>query len=95
MSAFFVLQIEWTSEEARKSYVQGLSNMIERNGGRFVVSSKDFQVVEGNWRPGRLIVIEFPTRQALSNWYDSEEYRTLRELRLTNSRSDAVVVEGL
>jgi uncharacterized protein (DUF1330 family) len=95
MSAYFVLQIEWTSDEARQAYIQGLSDMVEKNGGRFIISSTDFQVVEGKWRPGRMVVIEFPTKQSLSNWYESAEYRALRELRIKNSRSDAVVVEGL
>jgi uncharacterized protein (DUF1330 family) len=95
MTAYFVLQIEWTSDEALRSYIQGLSDMIEKHAGRFIVSSTTFQVVEGKWGPGRLVMIEFPTKQALSDWYDSAEYRPVRELRLSNSRSDAVIVEGL
>lgn len=94
MSAYFVLQIEWASLEARRAYVEGLSNMIEKNGGEFIIASPDFRVVEGKWEPGLFIVIRFPTMQALSAWYDSEEYRPVREFRLKNSRSDAVIVEG-
>jgi uncharacterized protein (DUF1330 family) len=94
MSVYFVLQIEWTSDEARRAYIAGLSDMIEKNGGNFIVSSTDFRVLEGGWKPGRLVMIKFPTKAAFSAWYDSEEYRALRELRLQNSRSDAVVAEG-
>jgi uncharacterized protein (DUF1330 family) len=94
MSAYFVLQIEWTSDDARRAYIEGISGMIEKHGGQFIVSSTDFRVAEGNWRPGRLVVVKFPTMQSLSAWYDSEEYRTLRELRLKNSRSDAVLVKA-
>ena len=94
MSAYFVLQIEWTSDEARRSYLEGLGGMIEKYGGEFLVSSADFRVAEGAWKPGRLVVIRFPTIGALSAWYDSEAYRPWRELRLKNSRSDAVIVEG-
>lgn len=95
MAVYFVLQIEWDSEEVLRTYAQGLSGMIEKHGGRFIVASKDFQVVEGTWKPGRLIVLEFPTMQTFRDWYDSEEYRPLRELRVRNSRSDAVVATGL
>ncbi len=82
------------SDEAKRSYVEGLSDMISRNGGEFIIASSDFRVVEGKWRPGLLIVIKFPTMKSLSAWYDSEEYRPVRELRLKNSLSDAVLVEG-
>ncbi len=94
MSAYFVLQIEWASDEARKSYVQRLGNMIEKHGGEFIIASREYRVVEGAWKPGLFIVIKFPTMQGLLGWYDSEEYRPVRELRLERSHSDAVIVEG-
>lgn len=94
MSGYFVLQIEWTSDEARRTYVERLGKMIESHGGDFIVASRNYRVVEGSWRPGLFIIIKFPTLEALSSWYDSEEYRSVRDFRLANSRSDAVVVEG-
>ncbi len=94
MGAYFVLQIDWKSDEAKREYVRRLSNMIEEHGGDFIIASSDFRVVEGEWKPGLLIVIKFPTMKQLSAWYDSPEYRSIREFRLDNSRSDAVIVEG-
>jgi uncharacterized protein (DUF1330 family) len=94
MSAYFLLQIEWTNDAARRSYIDGIAGMVEKHGGEFIVSSTDYRVAEGAWRPGRLVAIRFPTMAAVSAWYGSEEYRPLRELRLKNSRSDAVLVEG-
>ena len=94
MSGYFVLQIEWTSDEARRTYVERLGNMIEKHGGEFIVAAREYRVVEGSWRPGLFLIIRFPTTEALSAWYDSEEYRSVREYRLANSRSDAIVAEG-
>jgi uncharacterized protein (DUF1330 family) len=94
VSAYFVLQIQWRSEEAKREYVKGLSNMIEAHGGDFIIATSNFRVVEGEWRPGLFIVIKFPTMEHLSAWYDSAEYRPVREFRLDNSRSDAVIAEG-
>ena len=94
MGGYFVLQIEWGSDEARRSYVERLGNMIQKHGGDFIVASQEYRVVEGRWRPGLFLIIRFPTMEALSAWYDSEEYRSVREHRLANSRSDAIVVEG-
>ena len=94
MGAYFVLQIEWSNDEARSSYVERLGDMIKTHQGSFIVASRDYRVVEGSWKPGRLLIIRFPTMKDLSEWYDSEEYRPLRDLRLGNSQSDAVIVEG-
>jgi len=94
VSGYFVLQIDWTSEEGRQAYIQALGNMIEKHGGDFIVASRDYRVAEGTWKPGLFIIIKFPTMKALSSWYDSPEYQPVRELRLRNSRSDAIIVEG-
>ena len=94
MSGYFVLQIEWKNSDSRKTYVERLGDMIQKHGGDYIVASNEYRVVEGNWRPGLLIVIKFPTMKALSEWYDSDEYRSIREFRLDNARCDAVVVEG-
>ncbi len=94
MGGYFVLQIEWNSDGARKQYVERLGDMIEKHHGEFIVASRDYRVAEGTWRPGLLIVIKFPTIQDLSAWYDSEEYQSVREFRLQNSKSDAVITEG-
>jgi uncharacterized protein (DUF1330 family) len=94
MGAYFVLQIEWTNEEGRQQYIRGLGDMIAKHGGDFIIASREYRVAEGSWRPGLFIVIKFPTKQALAEWYDSEEYAPVREIRLKNSRSDAIIVEG-
>ena len=94
MGGYFELQIEWMSDAARQAYIERLGNMIEKHGGDFLVASRNYRVVEGTWRPGLFIVIRFPSMEALSAWYDSEEYRGVRELRLANSRSNAIVTEG-
>ena len=95
MTACFVAQIDWKGSDAFQRYVRGMSGMIERRGGRYVIASGDLTPAEGRWAPGRLVVLEFPTLEALREWYDSEEYRPLRDLRLQHARSDAVIVEGV
>ena len=94
MSAYMLFQIEWSSPDARTEYTKGLSGMVEKHGGRFVVASSDLKVAEGKWDPRRLIIVEFPTMKQLTDWYESEEYRPLLELRLKNSHSDAIMVQG-
>ena len=95
MSAYFVLQIDWTDEPGRKRYIEGISGMIEKHGGRYIVASRDFRTVEGSWEKPLLVIIEFPSMEALMGWYDSPEYRPWRDLRLKSSRSNAVVTGGV
>lgn len=94
MSAYALFQVEWTDPAARTEYTQGLSGMVEKYGGRFLVASSDLKVIEGKWDTRRLIIAEFPSMKQLTEWYESEEYRPLLQLRLKNASCDAIVVEG-
>lgn len=46
--------------------------------------------LEGSWDDDRIVVLEFPTREAALAWYHSPAYRELRDLRW--SAADAVIL---
>jgi uncharacterized protein (DUF1330 family) len=52
-------------------------------------------VLEGDWRPSRLVVLEFADLAAARRWYDSEQYRQARELRAGAARLNLVAVQGV
>jgi hypothetical protein len=45
------------------------------------------QTLEGDWKPKRMVVTEFPNIEQARRWYDSEEYRALKALRLRTARA--------
>ncbi|HEX8190469.1 MAG TPA: DUF1330 domain-containing protein [Pyrinomonadaceae bacterium] len=48
----------------------------------------------GEWRPVFPVLIEFPDLETAHRWYDSEEYRELKALRLAATKGNAVFIEG-
>ena len=52
-------------------------------------------MLEGDWEPTRLVVLEFPNMAALKAWYDSPEYRPLKSVREQTAKSRLIAVEGL
>ncbi len=79
--------------QAFGEYAQQVGLVIERYGGRFLVRGGTVHAKEGDWSP-RLVVIEFPSVERAQEWYDSEEYRPLRELRQRAAEGDLIIVEG-
>ena len=67
---------------------------MRKDGGKFVVRGGKHEVLEGEWRPVRLVVIEFPDMAALKAWYQSPEYTALIKLRQGASRGSLIAVEG-
>jgi len=68
--------------------------MLAPFGGRFVVHGGEVEVVENSW-PGHVIVIEFPDRQHVQDWYRSPAYQEILALRIDNSESDVIFVDGV
>ena len=68
---------------------------IEAYGGRFLVRGGQAETIEGDWTPGRFVMLEFPSVAQAKAWYDSEEYRDPRALRWSASSANMILVEGV
>ena len=50
--------------------------------------------VEGDWAPKRLVVLVFESLERAKEFYRSEEYRPVMEIRHKTAVSNVVIVEG-
>jgi uncharacterized protein (DUF1330 family) len=82
-------------QQALAEYRRRNTDVVAAHGGRFVVRGGAQETLEGDWHPLRLVVIEFPTAAAAREWYESEDYAPLRDLRQSASDTDIVLVEGV
>ena len=86
--------VEVTDPERLEKYREGVLATVERYGGRYLTVGGRCDVVEGEWHPVFPVLIEFPSLEEAHRWYDSEEYRELKALRLAATRGHAVFIEG-
>ena len=63
-------------------------------GGQFLVRGGTLTLLEGEWRHPRLVIIEFPTRDAAERWYNSPEYQEIISLRQNSSVGNVIIVDG-
>ena len=94
MSAYLIADVEIHDPDVYAEYRRQVLPLIQKHGGRFVVRGGAHEVLEGEWKPQRLVIIEFPDMAALKGWYRSPEYAKLIELRQGASRGSIVAVEG-
>lgn len=64
-------------------------------GGRKIVRTSTFDILEGDWNPDRMTIIEFPDMESLKGWYHGPEYAGLKALRHGVMTSNAIAVEGV
>jgi len=62
--------------------------------GQFIVRGGTMTVTEGEWPHPRLVIIEFPSREAAEGWYNSEAYQRVIALRHKSSVGSLVIVDG-
>lgn len=94
MSAYLVVDIEVTDPEAYEEYRKQVPPLVAKYGGKYLVRGGPFEILEGDWTPKRLVVLEFPSITAAKQFYDSEEYRPVKAIRLKTTNSNLVLVEG-
>jgi uncharacterized protein (DUF1330 family) len=94
MPAYIVGDITVTDPDRYKDYTAHTESSLEPFGGHFIVRGGASDVLEGDWQPGRLVVIEFPSAQAARDWYASDRYREILPIRQEASTGSLVLVEG-
>ena len=95
MPAYFIVDNEVTDPAGFEEYRQQVPITVAHYGGRFLVRGGQIQTLEGDWKPTRIVVTEFPSLEQARRWYDSEEYRALKALRSRSARGSVVLVEGV
>jgi len=69
--------------------------LVAAGGGRFVVRGGELAVLEGDWHPSRLVVLEFEDLETAKQWYASDEYQEVMKLRAGAARLNIVAVQGV
>ena len=95
MPAYLIVDIDIKDAERYESYKRVVPALIARHGGEYLVRGGAFEVLEGDWRPTRLVLLRFPDRQAVRAFIDDPEYRPLAALRHSIADSSMVAVDGL
>lgn len=95
MSAFMVIDIEPTDPAAMGRYNEGAMPILERFGGRVVAFDPQSLPLEGDWTPSQMIIVEFPSKEAIQAYLGSEEYQPWKSIRHVSSVSRSVAVTAL
>lgn len=94
MPAYVIVETDITDPERYARYMAATPAAIEAAGGRFLARGGEIAVLEGDWQPSRLVVIEFEDLAAAKRFYESEAYRAAKELRVGAARMRMVAVQG-
>jgi uncharacterized protein (DUF1330 family) len=95
MTAYMIVDLDIHDAEGFQQYRSGVPAFIAKHGGEYLVRGGEFEVIEGDWKPHRLVLFRFPNREAIKNFFADPGYAALAELRKRTSRTIAVAVDGV
>ncbi len=95
MSAYFIVNIEVTDRKGFEEYRRTVPEVLAKYGGEYIARGGEFEVLEGDWNPKRVVLLVFPSMEQARKFYHSEDYRPLLELRKSSTHSEVVLADGV
>ena len=94
MTAYLVLDFSVHDLSGFLPYVAAIPAFIEKHGGRYVVRGEPPTVMEGDWAPERMVILEFPSRGQAEAFLADPDAQALFAVRHRTTVSKLVLVEG-
>ena len=95
MAAYLLAEIDVTDPAGFEAYRRDVPKLIARFGGRYLARGGAAEVLEGERRLKRTVLLEFPDMATLRAFYGSPEYQPLLALRQASSQSEVLIFDGL
>ena len=93
-SAYIIANVRVTNPEQYAEYRKWSTLAFEAHQVEVLVRGGNFEVIEGEWIPDRLVLLRFPHVEAAHRFYNSPEYTQARAAREGAAIMRMVMVEG-
>ena len=95
-AVYMIGDVDIKNIEEYKKYMEKVKPMIESYGGEYLIRGGKIDALETNlWEPTRMVLVKFPNKKIALEWYNSDEYKPYKNIRLKNASSNILMVEGL
>jgi len=95
MAAYLVVDIDVTNPAQFEEYKKLAPAAIARYGGRYLIRGGAYEVLEGEWKPQRLTIVEFDSMEKAKAFYTSPEYKVAIATRAGAAKFKALLVQGI
>lgn len=75
-------------------YVEKIPIFLQKHSGRYLVEGATPEVLEGEWEPKTIVILEFETIENAEQFLLDPEVKELFKIRQHNTRSNLIKVTG-
>lgn len=95
MPAYIIVDLAVVHPATYEKYKPQAGPTVEKYGGKYIVRGGKSEVLEGDWDPKRVVILQFDSVEKAKAWLNSEEYREPKKLRHASAKTNMIVVEGV
>jgi len=95
MAAYMLVDNRVLDQEDFNEYIEKIPQVVAAHGGRFLVRGGAIRVVEGDYTPERIVVIEFDSLEPANAFASSPEYLELSVIRNRSTKTSTIIVDGV
>ena len=99
MAAYVIADVRIEDKTGYEEYRQRVGSTISRFGGivQAIVGAGrggKCEVIEGDWRPKHIVLLEFENIEKAKKWYYSPEYTEVAKKRKKTAETNFIIIEN-
>lgn len=94
MKAYIIVDVIINDPVRYEDYKKLTPGSLVPYEGKFIVRGGATETLEGDWKPGRIVILEFPSKEQAKAWWSSDGYAPAKALRQATSITRMIMVEG-
>ena len=94
MKAYLVLDFSVNDLTGFRRYIAEIPAFIAKHSGKYIVQGVQPTTIEGDWKPERMVIIEFPERENAEAFLGDPEIQDLFKVRHDTTTSKLVLADG-
>lgn len=94
MTAYMIISVTPEDADKMSQYEEQTLPIVARHGGRPLARDTDVLGIDTDGVPDIGVILEFPSKQAVLDFYASPDYEPLKQFRRSFAWASAMVIEG-
>ena len=94
MKAYLVLDFSVNDFAGFRKYMAEIPAFIAKHSGKYIVQGVRPTTIEGDWKPERMVILEFPQRGKAEAFLTDPEIQDLFKVRHATTTSKLVLADG-
>lgn len=95
MPAYVLVDVSVHSPKEMEEYKKLVPATLTDFDGKFIVRGGQTVTLEGDWQPERIVIVEFPSVERATEWWNSEQYAKAKAIRQRAAETKMLIVGGV